>query len=118
MNFNDVAIASVKRSDYRIHFWYLSNNDAINIMNSSNLNEKSGLLQVFLPYMKMTEEMYHQISRETIINRSKTYYNDNNDILKERLRNKCRKFSEKEKNIKTEYGRNRYHNMSDKKNKD
>ena len=30
----------------------------------------------------MTEETYHQISRETILNRSKTYYNDNNDILK------------------------------------
>ena len=24
MNFNDVAIVSVKGSDYRIHFWYIS----------------------------------------------------------------------------------------------
>ena len=23
INFNDVAIASVKGSDYRIHFWYI-----------------------------------------------------------------------------------------------
>ena len=23
MNFNDVAIVSVKESDYRIHFWYV-----------------------------------------------------------------------------------------------
>ena len=52
MNFNDVAIASDKRSDYRLQFWYLSNNDAINIMNSSNVNEKSGSLQVFLSYIK------------------------------------------------------------------
>ena len=59
MNFNDVAIASDKRSDYRLQFWYLSNNDAINIMNSSNVNEKSGSLQVFLSYIKMTEETYH-----------------------------------------------------------
>ena len=44
MNFNDVAIASVKESDYRIHFWYKSKNDAINIMKNSNLNEKSGSL--------------------------------------------------------------------------
>ena len=36
MNFNDAAIFSVKRSDYRIHF-------AINIMRN-NLNEKRGLL--------------------------------------------------------------------------
>ena len=24
VNFNDVAIVSIKRSDYRIHFWYMS----------------------------------------------------------------------------------------------
>ena len=44
MNFNDVAIASIKGSDYRIDFCYTSKNDAINIINNSNLNEKSGLL--------------------------------------------------------------------------
>ena len=41
MIFNDdVAIVSVKRSDYRIHFSYMSKNDAINIMNNSNLHKK------------------------------------------------------------------------------
>ena len=44
MNFNDVAIASIKGSDYRIHLWYMSKNDAINIMKNSNLNQKSELL--------------------------------------------------------------------------
>ena len=44
MNFNDVAIVSIKRNDYRIHFWYMSKDDAINIMKNSNLNEKNGLL--------------------------------------------------------------------------
>ena len=39
MNFNNVAIFSVKESDYRIHFWYMTKNDAINIMKNSNLNE-------------------------------------------------------------------------------
>ena len=43
MNCNDVAIVSVKGSDYRIHFWYMSKDDAINIMKNYNLNEKSGL---------------------------------------------------------------------------
>ena len=43
MNFN-VTIVSVKESDYRIHFWYKSKNDAINIMKNSNLTEKSGSL--------------------------------------------------------------------------
>ena len=44
MNFNDAAIVSVKGNDYRIHFWYMSKDDAINIINNSDLSEKSGLL--------------------------------------------------------------------------
>ena len=44
MNFNDIAIVSIKESDYRNHVWYVSKNDAINIMNNSNLNDKSGVL--------------------------------------------------------------------------
>ena len=43
-NFKYVAIVSVKRIDYIIQFWYMSKNDAINIMSNSNLNKKSGLL--------------------------------------------------------------------------
>ena len=42
IDFNDVSIVSVKGSDYRIHFWYMSNDDAINIMNNSNLDGKGG----------------------------------------------------------------------------
>ena len=41
MSFNDVAIVSIKGSDCRIHFWYMSKDDAISIMHSSNLNEKN-----------------------------------------------------------------------------
>ena len=44
INFNDVAIVSIKGSDYRTHFRYMSKNDAMNIMENSNLNEKSGSL--------------------------------------------------------------------------
>ena len=44
MNFNDVSIVSIKGNDYRIHFWYMSKNDAINVMNNSSLNEKTGSL--------------------------------------------------------------------------
>ena len=44
MDFNDVAIVSIKESDYRIHFWYMNKSDAINIMNNSTLNEKTGPL--------------------------------------------------------------------------
>ena len=41
INFNDVAIVSVNGSNYRVHFWYMSKYDAINIMKNYNLNEKS-----------------------------------------------------------------------------
>ena len=44
MSFNDVAIVYVKGSAYRIHFWYMSKDDAINIMNGSNLVDKRGVL--------------------------------------------------------------------------
>ena len=43
INFNYVAIVSIKGNDYRIHFWYMSKDDAISKMNNSNLNEKTGL---------------------------------------------------------------------------
>ena len=44
MSFNNVAIVYVKGNAYRIHFWHMSKNDAINIMNGSNLADKKGLL--------------------------------------------------------------------------
>ena len=44
MTFDNVAIVYVKGNAYRIHFWYMSKNDAFNIMNGSNLTDKSGVL--------------------------------------------------------------------------
>ena len=44
MSFNNAVIVYVKGSAYRIHFWYMSNDDAINIMNNSNLVDKMGVL--------------------------------------------------------------------------
>ena len=44
MSFNNIATAYVKGSAYRIHFWYMSKDDAINIMNGSNLDDKRGVL--------------------------------------------------------------------------
>ena len=47
MSFNDVAIAYVRESAYRI-IWYMSKDDAISIMKNSNLIDKKGVLQFFL----------------------------------------------------------------------
>ena len=44
ISFNDVAIVYVKGSAYRSHFWYMSKDDAISIMNNSKLVDKMGVL--------------------------------------------------------------------------
>ena len=44
MSFNNIAIVYVEGSAYRIHFWYMSRDDAVNIMNGSNLTDKRGAL--------------------------------------------------------------------------
>ena len=44
MSFNNIAIVYIKGSAYRIHFWYMSKDDTINIMTGSNLVHKRGVL--------------------------------------------------------------------------
>ena len=44
MSFNNVVIVSIKGTDYRIHFWYMSKNDAVSTMHNSNLSNKKGTL--------------------------------------------------------------------------
>ena len=44
MSFKNVAIVSAKVDDYRIHFYYISRNDAITLVTDSNLNDKNGVL--------------------------------------------------------------------------
>ena len=56
MSFNNVAIFYVKGSAYRIHFGYLSKDDAINIINGSNLIDKMGVLFFFIIYKN--EQVY------------------------------------------------------------
>ena len=43
VSFNNVAIVYVKGNAYRIHFWCMDKDDAINIMNGSNLVDKRGV---------------------------------------------------------------------------
>ena len=44
VSFNNVDIVYVKGSAYRINFWYMNKDDAIKIMNNSNLANKMGVL--------------------------------------------------------------------------
>ena len=43
LNFKYVAIIFINGSDYRIHFWYMSKSDAINLLNDSVLDNKGVL---------------------------------------------------------------------------
>ena len=56
MNFDDVAMVSVKESDYRIYFWYRSKDNAISIINNSNLNKKVDCYNFSLSHIKMSEK--------------------------------------------------------------
>ena len=44
MSFNNISIVYIKRSADRIHFWYISKDHVMKIMNGSNLVDKSGVL--------------------------------------------------------------------------
>ena len=44
MGFNNITIVYIKKNAYRIHFWYMSKDGAINIMTGSNLVDKRSVL--------------------------------------------------------------------------
>ena len=46
-SFDDVGIISIKGNNYGNHSWYMSKNDATNLMNNSSLNEKTRSLYIF-----------------------------------------------------------------------
>ena len=54
VSFN-VAIVYVKGSADRIHFWYMSKDDAINIMNNSSLIDKIGVFYNFFLFIYKNE---------------------------------------------------------------
>ena len=44
MGFNNIAIVYINENAYRIHFWCMSKDDAINIITGPNLVDKRGVL--------------------------------------------------------------------------
>ena len=51
MGFDNIAIVYIKENAYRIQFWYMSKDDATNIMTGSNLVDKRGVLKIFFYYI-------------------------------------------------------------------
>ena len=60
------------------------------------------------------EETY-QNNKDVILNRAKDYYKNDKERFREQERYKYSNLSQKEKNEKRKYGRNRYHNMFEEK---
>ena len=58
--------------------------------------------------IEITDLTYYQKNRTVILNKAKDYYKNNKERLTEQVR-------EEEKHKKREYGKNRYHNMSEEK---
>ena len=61
-SFNVVAIISLKRNDYRIHFWCMSKDEAINIMKSFDLKEKEKwiIVKIYVSKMNNNNNSYHR----------------------------------------------------------
>ena len=59
--------------------------------------------------------IYYQRNRNVILNRTKYYYEDDKERLREQARDKYRNLSEEEKYKEREYWKKRYQNMSERK---
>ena len=97
MSINNIAIVQIMGSLYSIHFWCMSKDDAINIMNGSNLVDKRGVLQFFLLCIKISESVYltyYQRNPDMILNIAKYYYENGKERLRVQAKDKYRNFSE------------------------
>ena len=79
---------NVKRSAHRIHFWYMSKDDAVNII-FFFVKNKNGWKHWL---------NYYQKNKDLILNKAKDYYENDKERLTEQPRNKYRNLSEEEKN--------------------
>ena len=84
MNFSDVAIFDVKENDYRIDFWYANKDDAMEVMENSDLNKKIDYYKFFfLSRHKKKISTYYRRNKERILKQAKQYYENNKERLKE-----------------------------------
>ena len=88
MGFNNISIVYIKGSAYRIHFWYMSKDDATNLMKGSNLVHKRCFIKnIYILYIKMNEcnsvkyfdLTYYQRNRDVILNRAKDYFENDKE---------------------------------------
>ena len=63
----------------------------------------------------MSNANYYQrnVVTDVVLNRAKDYYENNKERLTQQARDQYKNLFEEGKNKKREYGKNRYHNMSE-----
>ena len=87
VSFNNVAIVYVEGSAYRIHFWYMSKDDAISIMNNYSLIDNMAVLYIFfiiIIYKKWVVWIIIKKNRDVLLNRAKAYYENDKERLREK----------------------------------
>ena len=70
---------------------------------------------MFVLYIKMSKGTYYQKHRDVILKRAKGYYENGKERLREQAKHEYRELPEEENNLKREYGRTRYLNISQEK---
>ena len=76
MRFNDVIIVYIKGSAYRVHFWYISKEDAISIMNILIWLIKRCFVYFLLIYKK-----WMSLLKKRIIKKTKCYTKKSKRLL-------------------------------------
>ena len=72
---------------------------------------------MFVLHIKMSKGTYYQKHRDVILKRAKGYYENGKERLREQAKHEYRELPEEENNLKREYGRTRYLNISQEKKK-
>ena len=67
--------------------------------------------------IEIIDLIYYQKNRIVKLNKAKDSYKNNKERLKEQTRGKYKSLFEEEKKKKREYGKNRYHDVSEKRNR-
>ena len=60
----------------------------------------------------LSEATYYERNRDVILKRAKDYYENNKELLRKRAKKIYRELPENEKDVKRQYQRDRYHDMT------
>ena len=84
----------------------MSKGNTMSIIKNSNLNDKKKRIITNFFIIYKYEWYQYEGNKKTVLNRTKDYYENNKELLREKAGNKHRKLLEEEKNIKREYAWN------------